>query len=677
MFNPFGLKKINVLENISLNVPKSSELSSKNTLKTDKPGSEIQAGELSVCSNENKSVSSTSSQSDFSDVVKLNGPCTHETQMTKKNKNAPSSLESKSCIALFIGDLDKRVTEETLANLFGKYESLVSVKVCKDTETGKSLGYGYLNFRQKMDTLAAIDEFNYRPILDREVRIMPSLRNTFYRKNMGTNVFFSNLPLENPDLTTRVFYDTFKIYGNILSCKLDKRKNIGFVYFDSDYAARVVIKEFNGKEFFGTKVLCGIHFDKELRKFPEFEKRKASLNEITTPKEELTAGPSDKSVVEHNSGSQIPHPNAIFVKNLPPTCNDVEILEFFSKIGPVKSVFSSAAPKYHSLWAFVTYKKGSDTEKAIDFYQGANFKERELTISKAEPKNKNVPPKERNSGHYRCTIFLQNLSSICNEQFLTQMCIQERIKIVGLEITTFYEESLTYAGYVKCRSKNDAHKMFELLNNRLIGGCVVKVTWGKPETFIGAISLAQLARYNNRQVQLQRGSRIQSEALMQAHAHSQPQARNPAGQLSQPSLSTSIHPHPPVFPLPIYSPFYYPAQAMGLAPQGAQANSISTNQITPHSQVQNHFPVQRKDQQMQILEYLKRQVKKGIDFLRYPTASREENLVCISEYIFEVYWQRDLNAITNFLLLLNSSTQNESILNKQIDETAKYLGFGR
>lgn len=674
MFKPLGLKKVNVLENISLNVPTSSGLSSKSNLRQDKAINAVQVEHSSSSSNENKSVSSRSSQSDFSDVVKLNGPQVSESAATNKDNVAHSVLESKPAIALFIGDLHKQVTEEILTNIFGKFESLVSVKVCTDARTGKSLGYGYLNFLLKEDTLAAIEEFNYRPILGKDVRIMPSLRNSFYRKNMGTNVFFSNLPLENPSLTTRTFYDTFKIYGNILSCKLDKRKNIGFVYFDNDYAARIVIREYNGKIFFGNKILCGIHFDRDLRKFPEFEKRKSSLNEITIPKEELTFGPSDKNIVEHNSASQIPHPNAVFVKNLPPNCTDVEILDFFSEVGPIKSVFSSAITKYNSIWAFITYKKGSDTKKAIDFYQGTYFKSRKLHISKAQPKDKELTQEEHAGNHFQSTIFLQNLSSICNEQFLTQMCIQERIKIVALEITTFYEETLTYAGYVKCKSRNDANRMFKLLNNRLIGGCVVRVTWGKPKIPNGAILMTALAPFDIGRAQALSEVHGQSQlhGQVQQQVHVQPALSGKA------SLPAPMQAQSPIFSLPVYPPFFFPAHPMTIAQKGGLMSGISGDQLKLPWHVQGHMPIQRKHHQMQkVLDYLKRQVRKGIDFLRYPSATREENLSCITEYIFEVYWQKDLDNLSNFLLLLNSNTHNESILNDQIEEAAKYLGFGR
>lgn len=671
MINSLSLRNPNIVDNISLTFPRKFELP-KEGFKQEKVNTVIQATNSSTSSNENKSVSSRSSQSEFSDVVKLNGPLNQTSGTTdtsdQKGFSSQSVLESKPTIALFIGDLDGQINETILTNIFNRFKSLVSVKVCRDVESGKSLGYGYLNFSEKQDTLAVIEEFNYRPIFGKEVRIMPSLRNTFYRKNVGTNVFFSNLPLENPRFTTRVFYDTFKNYGNILSCKLDKRKNIGFIYFENDQSARMVIREFNDKGFFGNRILCGIHFDREIRKFPEFEKRKLSLNDITIPKEQLTLGPTDTNTVEHDSTQHIPHPNAIFVKNLPSSCTDDEILNYFSSIGPVKSVYSSKSQRHKSLWAFITYKKGSDTGKAVKTYDDSKFRGRKLSVIRAKLA-KNSDKKPTNRSPYRPMLYLENLSSICNEQFLSQMCIQERIKIENLAITDFFQDSFTYSGHIKCRSKKDADKISALLNNRLIGGCEVKVSWKKPvNSHKENVHNRTITNSNNinhdgsdRTSVMSPIEFYQSRTYLKAPKHF---TNNRLPGQPQPQFPTAIFPMP-IFPTP--------------APTAAPAPALTGSMYCPPpiALAPNISARDRDENMTQVLDYLKRQVRKGVDFLRFPTATKSENISRLTNYIFENYWHCDLNQLTRFLLLMNANTQNESILNKQIEEAAMYLGFNR
>ena len=198
------------------------------------------------------------------------------------------------------------------------------------------------------------------------------------------------------------------------------------------------------------------------------------------------------------------------------------------------------------------------------------------------------------------------------------MCIQERIRINRLQITSYDEDSLTYSGYVKCRTKNDAVRLFESLNNRLIGGCVVKASWRKIE-------------------------------------ENSPALKNKSD--GHPHLNTLQHSE--ILALSASHTFCYPSQS------------------GPISETKEQFNYKRNQQKRQVLEYLKRQVRKGIDFLRYPSATRDENLTCITEYIFDVYWRGEINNLTKFMLLMNTNTQNEGILHRQIEEAAKFLGFGR
>lgn len=146
--------------------------------------------------------------------------CTEPAIVVQMNNSYNPCVTSQKVSSLFIGDLDPNVTEKMLNDTFRVFPSLISVKICVDSETGISLGYGYLNFYSSKDAETAIETFSYVNLFGREVRIMPSMRNSYFRKNIGTNVFFSNLPLEQPALTTRVFYETFREYGKVLSCKL-------------------------------------------------------------------------------------------------------------------------------------------------------------------------------------------------------------------------------------------------------------------------------------------------------------------------------------------------------------------------------------------------------------------------------------------------------------------------
>ena len=59
---------------------------------------------------------------------------------------ASDGLNLGSMCSLYIGDLDFSVTDSQLYDYFTKVCQVVSVRVCRDSATNTSLGYGYVNY---------------------------------------------------------------------------------------------------------------------------------------------------------------------------------------------------------------------------------------------------------------------------------------------------------------------------------------------------------------------------------------------------------------------------------------------------------------------------------------------------------------------------------------------------
>lgn len=150
--------------------------------------------------------------------------------------------------SLYVGDLQPDIVESVLFDLFNRVGPVASIRVCRDSVSRKSLGYAYVNFHNVQDAERALDTMNFTEISGKPCRIMWSQRDPSLRKTGLGNVFVRNLA---PSVDNKGLYDTFSVFGNILSCKVANDENgvskgYGYVHFETGEAAQDAIQKFDG-----------------------------------------------------------------------------------------------------------------------------------------------------------------------------------------------------------------------------------------------------------------------------------------------------------------------------------------------------------------------------------------------------------------------------------------------
>uniref|UniRef100_A0A8D3DSY4 Polyadenylate-binding protein n=1 Tax=Scophthalmus maximus TaxID=52904 RepID=A0A8D3DSY4_SCOMX len=258
--------------------------------------------------------------------------------------------------SLYVGDLHPDVTEAMLYEKFSPAGPILSIRVCRDMITRRSLGYAYVNFQQPADAERALDTMNFDVIKGRPLRIMWSQRDPSLRKSGVGNIFIKNL---DKSIDNKALYDTFSAFGNILSCKVvcdeNGSKGYGFVHFETHEAAERAIEKMNGMLLNDRKVFVG-----------RFKSRKEREAELGARAREFTN---------------------VYIKNFGEDMDDEKLKELFGRYGPALSirVMTDESGKSKG-FGFVSFERHEDAQKAVDDMNGKDMNGRQVYVGRAQKK---------------------------------------------------------------------------------------------------------------------------------------------------------------------------------------------------------------------------------------------------------------------------------------------------
>jgi len=274
--------------------------------------------------------------------------------------------------SLYLGDLAPEVTEAMLFEKFSTAGPVLSIRVCRDMITRRSLGYAYVNFQQPADAERALDTMNFDVLKGRPIRIMWSQRDPSLRRSGVGNVFIKNL---DKSIDNKAMYDTFSAFGNILSCKVAQdadggSKGYGFVHFETEEAAMNAIQKVNGMLLNEKKVFVGRFVPRKEREKELGEKAKKFTN--------------------------------VYIKNFGEDLGDEKLKEVFSKFGKITSykVVKEKDLAQHAEGAeimadesgknkgfgFVSFEDSESAEKAVDELNGVEMFGKTLYVGRAQKK---------------------------------------------------------------------------------------------------------------------------------------------------------------------------------------------------------------------------------------------------------------------------------------------------
>ncbi|KCZ76365.1 hypothetical protein H311_02639, partial [Anncaliia algerae PRA109] len=172
----------------------------------------------------------------------------------------------------------------------------------------------------------AIDKLNFYELHGNQIRVMYCNKNNY--KNENFNVIVKNLPL---DVDNKTLFDTFKMFGKILSAKVStingKSKGYGYIQFADKKGAKKSIKLGNNTTMNGNIVTV-----------EKYEKKENADTQFTN----------------------------VYIKNFPTTMTEERLKQIFEKYGEINSFFmpkkENDEPKG---FAFCNFVNSNSAKEAI------------------------------------------------------------------------------------------------------------------------------------------------------------------------------------------------------------------------------------------------------------------------------------------------------------------------
>ncbi|XP_009071256.1 PREDICTED: polyadenylate-binding protein 4 [Acanthisitta chloris] len=357
-----------------------------------------------------------------------------------------TAASSYPMASLYVGDLHPDITEAMLYEKFSPAGPVLSIRVCRDMITRRSLGYAYVNFQQPADAERALDTMNFDVIKGKPIRIMWSQRDPSLRKSGVGNVFIKNL---DKSIDNKALYDTFSAFGNILSCKVvcdeNGSKGYAFVHFETQDAADRAIEKMNGMLLNDRKVFVG-----------RFKSRKEREAELGAKAKEFTN---------------------VYIKNFGDDMDDERLKEMFGKYGKTLSVKVMTDPTGKSKgFGFVSFEKHEEANKAVEEMNGKDINGKMLFVGRAQKKAERQAElkrrfeqlkQERLSRYQGVNLYIKNLDDTIDDEKLRKE-FSPFGSITSAKVMLEDGRSKGF-GFVCFSSPEEATKAVTEMNGRIVG----------------------------------------------------------------------------------------------------------------------------------------------------------------------------------------------------------------
>jgi polyadenylate-binding protein len=180
--------------------------------------------------------------------------------ISKKDRQSKFEEMKANFTNVYVKNIDPDVTDEEFRELFGNYGEITSATISRDPESGKSRGFGFVNYVSHESAQASVDDLNDKDFHSQKLYVgraqkkherEEELRRQYEAarlekasKYQGVNLYVKNLADDIDDEKLRELFSTF---GTITSAKV-MRDTVGGDRASSDSEKDEASKETTDKE---------------------------------------------------------------------------------------------------------------------------------------------------------------------------------------------------------------------------------------------------------------------------------------------------------------------------------------------------------------------------------------------------------------------------------------------
>ncbi|KAI9492853.1 hypothetical protein BDB00DRAFT_929474 [Zychaea mexicana] len=298
-----------------------------------------------------------------------------------------AQVSSDGCKALYVGNLDPRVTEEMLQQIFSVISPVGNVKIIRDRNyTHGGFNYGFVEFNEHTAAEQALQAMTGRSVFGQEIRVNWAAQGSAQKEDTTGHyhIFVGDL---SPEVTDEVLTSAFTPFRTLSEARVmwdqstGKSRGFGFVAFRERADAEQAIATMNG-EWLGSRAI-----------------RCNWANQKNTGAAAATQASTPYLISQNMSYEQIfaqtsPYHTIVYIGNLPHGITQQDLAPYFQQYGYVSDIRLQSERGF----AFVKMDTHANAATAIYALQGFQIHGRPAKLSWG--KDRNVSNNNNNRASY-------------------------------------------------------------------------------------------------------------------------------------------------------------------------------------------------------------------------------------------------------------------------------------